>query len=40
MDPAPFLEFERAQELMDSDDTLSYEDALTIAKQQVGQVNA
>jgi hypothetical protein len=35
MDPAPFLEFERAQEIMDDRPELSYEDALTIAKQQV-----
>jgi hypothetical protein len=35
MDPTPFLVFERAQELMDLDFALSYEDALTIAKQQV-----
>jgi hypothetical protein len=35
MDTAPFLQFERAQELMDADPHLSYEDALTIAKQQV-----
>jgi hypothetical protein len=35
MDPAPFLQFERAQELMDADPHLSYEDALNISKQQV-----
>jgi hypothetical protein len=35
MDPAPFLEFERAQEIMDDQPELSYEDALAIAKQQV-----
>jgi hypothetical protein len=34
MDPTPFLIFERAQELLDERPTLSYEDALTIAKQQ------
>jgi hypothetical protein len=32
MDPAPFLEFERAQEIMDDEPGTSYEDALSWAK--------
>jgi hypothetical protein len=40
MDPAPFLEFERAQEIMDRNDNLSYEQALEVAKWEIGRENA
>jgi hypothetical protein len=40
MDPTPFHEFERAQELMDDRPSLSYEQALELAKKQLRQANA